>query len=285
MGKDTTIAWADHTFNYWHGCTKVGPGCEHCYAEKIKPLHWGQGIDRHLIGAQTRRAPLRWNEEASITGKRRVFCSSMSDIFDNEANAAWRADLFENIIKPTKNLRWQLLTKRVGNAFKMLPTDFPNGYEHVGLMATVVNQEEAARDIPKLIQLKKERGISWIGLSIEPMLEWIDLTEWIVHLDWIIVGGESGDDARPFNVRWAEQMIQDHSIYTAVFIKQVGCNPYLLTQSKRGDWPSHIKFRPAVIRSAAGFRIHGLIDYKQGEDPEDWPQYLRRRDYPAQLLT
>lgn len=67
MGVKTGIAWTDSTFNYWIGCTKVGPGCDHCYAENVGKrlgVQWGRGLDRHLTSMQTRSAPFLWDRRA-----------------------------------------------------------------------------------------------------------------------------------------------------------------------------------------------------------------------------
>src|SRR5262245_17039849 len=152
MGEKTGIAWCDSTFNPWIGCTKVGPGCDHCYAETLDKrhrwggkTHWGPGVSRHRTANWT--APRRWNEKAAERGKPwRVFCASLADVFDNEVPDQWRDDLFD-LIDDTRALTWLLLTKRIGNADRMLPAYIP---PNLWIGATVVNQEEADRDIPKL---------------------------------------------------------------------------------------------------------------------------------------
>jgi protein gp37 len=77
----------------------------------------------------------------------RVFCASLADVFDNEVEQAWRDDLWQ-LLRETPNLRWILLTKRIGNARKMLPADWP--FPNAGLMSTLENQEVWDRDYPKL---------------------------------------------------------------------------------------------------------------------------------------
>jgi protein gp37 len=139
MAEHTEISWADATFNPWIGCTRVSPGCDHCYAARDNERHkWvsGWGAERHRT--KTWNNPVQWHRKAAQTGYRpRVFCASLADVFDNEIDQAWRNDLWE-LLRKTTNLRWMLLTKRIGNARKMLPEDWPFAY--VGLMATMVNQ-------------------------------------------------------------------------------------------------------------------------------------------------
>lgn len=133
-----------------------------------------------------------------MTGQRpRVFCASLADVFDNEVDPAWRTDLWD-LIRQTPNLRWMLLTKRIGNARKMLPSDWP--FPHAGLMATLANQEEWDRDYPKLAALPT----AWHGVSAEPLLGPIDIGD--ARPDWIITGGESGPQHRPIEVAWVRSL-------------------------------------------------------------------------------
>lgn len=253
MSASTKIEWCDHTFNPWVGCTKVSPGCDHCYAEgwakragKAGGVIWGG--ERRRTSEANWRQPLRWNAiaaaghfvECSGCGRRgdartweadirrkhpqavtccpdrklvaarpRVFCASLADVFDNEVPAQWRLDLFE-LIRATPHLDWLLLTKRIGNATRMLPEKFsPATYPNVWIGATVVNQAEADRDIPKLMAVPAARRF----LSIEPMLGPINLDCWPLYgedecqlLHWIICGGESGPHARPMHPDWPRSL-------------------------------------------------------------------------------
>ena len=171
MGKNSKIEWCDHTFNPWIGCTKVSPGCENCYAErdnkrfKWNPEGWGPGKARKRTSKVNWLNPLNWNRKAEREGTRpRVFCGSLCDIFDFEVLGVWLWDLM-GLIRSTPNLEWLLLTKRIGNVW---PPD--NWFSNARLGITVCNQEEADRDIPKLLKL----GVPNF-LSIEPMLGPIDL--------------------------------------------------------------------------------------------------------------
>lgn len=233
MGERSPIEWTDHTFNPWIGCQKVGSGCDFCYAESWDERwgggHWGAHARRRLTSEANWRQPLKWNRIAEKAEKRaRVFCCSLADVFDNQAPDGARDRLWA-LIRETPWLEWQLLTKRVGNIPDMLPSDWGDGYPNVGLMITVVNQEEADRDIPKLIAVK----CKWRGLSCEPLLGPIDLQwpdrnspDWNwrgTALNWVIVGGESGPNARPMHPDWA-RLIRDHCVAAGVpfFFKQWG---------------------------------------------------------------
>jgi len=262
MGEVTKISWTDSSFNPWIGCTKVGPGCDNCYAEALMDkrfgrVAWGPGQTRQRTSAANWQQPLLWEKEheafALMHGRRRrVFCASLSDVFDNEVPEHWRWDLFR-LIGATPHLDWLLLTKRIGNVLHMLNSaasavdnDFVGSatwarepWPNVWIGATVVNQAEADRDIPKLLQIPAAVRF----LSIEPMLGPINLTEIPLQLvrvhdgkrvsgyttpldggiDWVIVGGESGANARPMQREWAESL-RDQCAAAGVpfFFKQWG---------------------------------------------------------------
>lgn len=222
MADTTNIAWADATFNPWIGCTKVSLACDHCYAEAWDKryggaLHWGPGVSRRRAAEPGRRKPHKWNREAEASGKPfRVFCGSLCDVFDNEVPPEWRADLFD-LVRETPALTWMLLTKRIGNVAKMLPDDWGDGWPHVWLGATIPNQEEADRDIPKLIALPAAKRF----ISYEPALGPLFVPQYGVH--WLICGGESGPGARPMKLDWARSVRdQCASAGVAFFFKQRG---------------------------------------------------------------
>lgn len=258
MAEITGIAWTDSTFNPWIGCTKVGPGCDHCYAEALDrrhkwggSTHWGAGVPRKRTSEDYWWKPRVWNDKARKSGKPwRVFCASLADVFDNEVPKEWREDLWA-LIHDTPYLTWLLLTKRIGNASKMLPKPsvhrMPWPWENVWIGATIVNQEEADRDVPKL--LATPAAVRFV--SYEPALGPVDWTKF-PGLDWIIVGGEStqGAKAREFSIRWAENTIAEaRAIGAAPFVKQLGAT-------------------------------FGLKD-RAGADPAEWPSNLRVQEFPC----
>src|SRR5581483_288541 len=109
MSAKTSIEWCDHTFNPFWGCTKVSPGCDHCYAEswaKRFGVKWGSGEARKHASERTWAEPIRWNERAGKDRTRkRVFCASMADVFDNEAPTGTRERLW-SLIGATPHLDW-----------------------------------------------------------------------------------------------------------------------------------------------------------------------------------
>jgi protein gp37 len=290
MAKRSNIEWTDSTWNPWIGCTKVSPACDNCYAEadfdiRRGRVKWGAGQPRSRT--KTWGDPVRWNKKpfcecsecgwrgertnavlanglrcpdcgmrgSLVVARRRVFCASLADVFDNEVDPAWRAELF-HLIEETPNLDWLLLTKRIGNAAKMMnearlslvgssrlivPEVLPN----VWIGATICNQEEADRDIPKLLEV--QAGIRFV--SIEPILGPIDLTRISLKLfaatanaltgkwkwengptkvetppiNWVIAGGESGRKARPAHPEWFRSLQQQCAAAEVPFLfKQWG---------------------------------------------------------------
>lgn len=252
MGEETKIEWCDHTFNAWWGCTKVSPACDHCYAETWAkrtghPDLWGVTAGRRTFGLAHWAEPLRWHRQAiKDHTSPRVFCNSMADVFDNHAGVtAERTRLWE-LIRSTPALDWLILTKRIGNVAKMLPSDWGDGYPNVWLGISVCEQHEADRDIPKLLETRAAMRF----LSCEPLLGPIDLMRFQAGycttcagageviasgptttfpedddgieqcydcggtglwennagLDWVIAGGESGAGARSMDLSWAQNL-------------------------------------------------------------------------------
>jgi protein gp37 len=267
MSENSAISWTDHTFNPWWGCAKVSPACDHCYAERDAGRFapnmtlWGVDAERRTFGDKHWAEPLRWDARArealaaAIRNKTerprrpRVFCASMADVFDKNAPEFERARLWRLIVA-TPYLDWLLLTKRIGNAWKMLPPEWvdslaPRMPDNVWIGATVINQEEADRDAPKLLALPARVRF----LSIEPMLGPVDVSfamPWRTtqdgllnrSLDWIIAGGESGPHARPAHPDWFRSL-RDQCATAGV--------PFLFKQW--GEWAEHDGHKPTRVFS------------------------------------
>jgi protein gp37 len=230
--KNTSIEWCDMTFNPWQGCTKVSPGCAHCYAESLSKRWgkdtWGAGKERVRTSEGYWRQPLAWDRESATLGKRkRVFCASMADVFDSSVPYEWRYDLFE-LIERTPNLDWLLLTKRPGNIHRMISATavticeawYLEGQppENVWLGVSIEDQSRADHRIPALLKIPSVVHF----LSVEPLLEPVDLGN-ISDIEWVICGGESGARARPMNPEWP-LLIRDQCVSMSVpfFFKQWG---------------------------------------------------------------
>jgi len=179
MADTTKISWCDATFNPWIGCTKVSAGCDNCYAEAQNSFRkwnggvWGKGTPRKRT--KTWGAPVKWNLEATKLGvRKKVFCASLADVFDNEVDPAWRADLFA-LIRKTPMLDWLLLTKRPHSIPDMLPDDWGDGYPNVWLGTTVESQQYADIRIPALMKVPAVVHF----LSCEPLLGPLNLRKWL----------------------------------------------------------------------------------------------------------
>lgn len=315
MAENSAIEWTDATFNPWIGCTKVSPGCDHCYAaqqdsfRRWTPQGWGAGLPRRRTSESLWAQPLKWNEQMFfqcgecgwrgtvceaekiggccesmrlVPARRRVFCASLADVFDNEVDPAWRADLLF-LIEQTPNLDWLLLTKRIGNVYRMVaeasealaavhrPLSWP--LPNVWLGATIVNQEEADRDIPKLLATPARVRF----LSMEPLLGPVDLTcipmsghghhefdpiitanalkraPWfppLPQVNWVIAGGESGPRARPMHPDWARSL-RDQCAAAGV--------PFLFKQ-----WGEHAPTNRTMAEVAASAVKHVAVPFGDG---------------------
>lgn len=296
MGIESAIAWTKSTFVPWVGCTKVGPGCDNCYAEATNRRwkageNWGPGAPRTLMSDKYWTGPLKWARKAKKNGEVwPVFVSSQSDVFDNEVDDAWRDRLWK-LIKATPELTWLVVTKRIGNAYRMLPADWGNGYPNVCIIATIVNQEEADRDTWKLLSTPAR----WHGVSYEPGLGPINFEHCVDSsgvlnaftgryldstrrardqrgkLDWLIVGGESRQlgKCRDFNIAWAFDLLDQCVKYgCAYFFKQMGHRPIA-----------------PVVEDGVAYETQNVLGITgKGDNPEEWPERLRRREFPPDFI-
>ena len=224
MAKYSKIQWCTHSFNPWIGCTKVSEACDDCYAEEgdkrwhWTPQGWGPGKPRHRTSNENWKQPLKWDREAAASGIRaRVFCASLSDVFDREVDPAWRSDLWD-LIRQCPHLDWQLLTKRPQLIASYLPSDWDSGWPNVWLGTSVENQRRAGERIPHLVAVPAVVHF----LSVEPLLGAITFKS-LADIEWIIVGGESGPTPRPMEPSWVlDIQAQCKSAGVPFFFKQWG---------------------------------------------------------------
>lgn len=308
MGERSKIAWTDHTFNPWWGCARVSPGCENCYAEtfakrighgKRLPQIWGVQGERKLFGEKHWREPLRWNAAAEKAGERhRVFCASMADVFEERPElVAPRAKLWR-LIGETPSLDWLLLTKRPENAEFLASQaallawdgggpDAPVWPPNVWLGVTCEDQKRADERLSTLLTIA---GPAVRFASYEPALEEVDFFAFLRSnirdaslaalgspplpgLDWIIVGGESGPDARTFDVAWARNVLAQVLGTTAsVFIKQLG--------ARASDPVNGLAGASLAVPHDARALVAQRLRDRAGADPSEWPDYLRVREVP-----
>jgi protein gp37 len=250
----THISWADSTHNFWTGCTKVSAGCKNCYLYR---MFLQQGKDPSVVTKASDASfdtPTRWK-----SGKV-IFTCSMSDFFHQDADQ-WRDEAWD-VIRSCPQHLWLILTKRPERIINHLPADWLTNFDHVALGTTV----EDNKSFHRMEELAKVPG-TFKFISAEPLLEYVDLMKLdasgnrpIDAFQWLILGGESGNptgqyQARPCNIGWLEQMIEDvdtQAPHVYIEVKQMG----------------------NVLASKLG--LPG-----RGDDQNLFPPFLRRFNRPA----
>ena len=218
MPDNTRIEWTDATWNPVTGCTKVSPGCAHCYAEAIT-LRFKRG-GPFLPGKTTIRLhPDRLDQPSKWRRPRRIFVNSMSDLFHEEVPFEFVDDIFE-VMAANPRHTYQVLTKRPE---RMLDYARWNGWrawpEQVWAGVSVENQYWADRRIPLLQRIPATVRF----LSCEPLLKTVNLQAYLHDIQWVIVGGESGPRARPMEEAWAIGIKEQcERARVAFFFKQWG---------------------------------------------------------------
>lgn len=206
MADKTIIAWTDHTFNPWMGCTKVSAGCDNCYAETLTKNRmglklWGPQSERQVTKSPWANVK-KWQRDAAAAGEiRRVFCASLCDVFEDHPTANATRPRLWSMIRECPDLHFQVLTKRPHNFRRFLPDDWGDeGWHNVWLGVSCEDMRVAKRvDI-----LRKTPGVVRF-ISYEPALGPLnDLN--IDGIDWVIYGGESGSGYRPEDKQWARDM-------------------------------------------------------------------------------
>lgn len=312
MAEDSKIQWTDHTFNPWRGCTKISDGCKHCYAEAMSGRNpkvlgeWGpQGV-RALASEAYWRQPLGWARAAAAAGvRRRVFCASLADVFEDRADLIPHRHRLLALIALTPELDWLLLTKRADvmrrtfadpdlyhevlraaavwrdrhPALRRVEIPYPGrGWPNLWAGVSVENQAAADLRIPHLMEVPAAVRF----LSVEPLLEEVDLRlhrAWspldmgleddplavaLIRqaqdeaetgalyvrggIHWVIVGGESGPNARPCNLSWIRGVVEQcQGAGVPVFVKQLGANSGLPLRDRKGgdpsEWPADLDVR------------------------------------------
>lgn len=303
MGDKSSIQWTDATFNPWRGCTKVSPGCTFCYADRQSRRNpkvlgiWGQKGTRVFASEAKWTEPLKWNRqvESGERGLTRVFCASLADIFEDWdgqmsdsrgrllvkeagippalARPFWEPpergdppytlndarERLWHLIRKTPALTWQILTKRPENIARMTPCgEWPN----VWLGVSVENAEylwrvDVLADVPQTFPVR--------FLSLEPLLGPLPTLKSVLGgIQWVIVGGESGGEARSMDVQWVRDIVrQCRQAKVMCFVKQLGRSPF---ETDEG--------------TGRRYQLRMIHDGGHGGDMRDFPHSVRVREFP-----
>lgn len=305
----TSIEWTDETWNPVTGCTKVSAGCKHCYAEAVFPRAYkadtvplrradgspsgvfrGRRFTDVVTHPERLSQPLRWRRP------RRVFVNSMSDLFHEDVPRTFIDAVWSTMAEARHHI-FQILTKRPARMLEFMRDRKNKGWKadwrNIWLGVSVEDQESANERIPLLLQTPA--AVRFV--SYEPALGPVDFvrggwsfleplrpppgnkTGWDRGLDWIIVGGESGPKARPFDVAWARSVIEQcKAAGVPVFVKQLGARPIayadpLPTEQSAESIARHGEYDPDPLE----FRLRD----RKGGDPAEWPRDLRVREFPG----
>lgn len=189
-------------WNLWHGCIKISEGCKNCYVFRRDSLY---GIDsRNVYKTKNFDLPVKRKRDKSykVVPGEHVWTCFTSDFFIAEADQ-WRDDAWK-MIRQRKDLTFSIATKRIDRIQQCLPDDWNSGYDNIRIFCSVENQKQAELRLPAFKQLPfKQKSI-----ICEPLIGPLDLSEFIKE-DWIekvIVGGESGDNARACNYDWVMEI-------------------------------------------------------------------------------
>jgi protein gp37 len=217
MTTTTKIEWTEQTWNPTTGCTKISPGCKHCYAETMATRLQAMGARGYDNGFKLSVLPERLTEPLKRRKPTMYFVNSMSDLFHNGISFEFLDQVFD-VIRRTPQHTYQILTKRAATMRKYFNQGSRVVPDNVWLGVSVENRKYGLPRIDDLRQINA--GIRF--LSVEPLLEdigEIDLTD--IH--WVIVGGESGPKARPMKREWVEAIKEQCIVQdVAFFFKQWG---------------------------------------------------------------
>jgi protein gp37 len=197
MAHGSGIEWTESTWNPVTGCTKISPGCKHCYAERMAERLQAMGQENYWNGFQLTmqphmlELPLRWKKPQTI------FVNSMSDLFHQDVPLEYVQRVFE-VMRRADWHRFQVLTKRADRVAELDPKLkwAPNIW-----MGVSVESDDYRPRIDRL----RGTGALLKFLSLEPLLGPLHDLD-LRGIDWVIVGGESGPNARPMDPAWATDL-------------------------------------------------------------------------------
>lgn len=316
MSAKSSIEWTDVTWNPVRGCSLVSEGCRNCYAMQQAHRFSGPGQPYEGLTygprwtGKIKLVPNALDEPLHWKKSRRIFVNSMSDLFHEEVPDEFIHEVFATIRQTPQHV-YEILTKRPERMREFIagylrPREamgWANGfYSHVWLGVSVENQATADERIPILLQTPA--AVRFV--SAEPLLGPVDFdVPWppdfplgtdpngdtfdslrfddcnslapLGHLDWVIVGGESGPGARGCDVAWIRSIKnQCQEAGVPVFVKQLGSRPFVVEGSRDAqEWSA--SGASAVMDDCGG--IHAKD--KKGGDMAEWPADLRLREFPG----
>lgn len=214
MGAKSAIEWTESTWNPVTGCTKISPGCQNCYAERMARRLQAMGQPNYAAGFAVRVHPHALEIPSSWMTPQAIFVNSMSDLFHREVPAEFIAQVFA-VMNRANWHKYQILTKR-SRRLRLLDQQL-QWADHIWMGVSVETLDYIHR-----IDDLRQTGAAVKFLSLEPLLgplPGLDLTD----INWVIVGGESGPGARPMQEQWVTD-IRDQCIEANVpfFFKQWG---------------------------------------------------------------
>lgn len=219
MSDHSKIEWTDATWNPLRGCTKISPGCKHCYAETFAERFRGVPGHPYEQGFDLRLIPEKLTEPFSWSGPRTVFVNSMSDLFQTGVPDEY----IEAVVRVMVAANWhtyQVLTKRADRLRSLLSgrLRFAAEQRHIWWGVSV---EDKKYGLPRIKDLQAAPAAVRF-LSIEPLLESLGQFD-LNGIDWAIIGGESGHGARPMSEAWVQDILrQCYAQNTLFFFKQWG---------------------------------------------------------------
>jgi protein gp37 len=275
MSANSSIEWTDATWNPVRGCTKISPGCKHCYAETFAerfrgvPGHpYEQGFDLRLVPEKLAE-PLKW-----ATSKT-VFVNSMSDLFHEDV-PDWYIEYVVRVMQMANWHTYQVLTKRATRVRDMLSSklSFAAPLDHIWWGVSV---EDRKYGVPRIESLQGATAAVRF-LSIEPLLE--DLGEFdMSEIHWVIVGGESGIGARPMDLAWVKNIRkQCETACVPFFFKQWGgVHKSKAGRTLEGRTFDDMPERPIRLIRSKNDRLAMVSEVSQWQMSSKLPSYRRDR--------
>lgn len=281
----SNIEWTEETWNPILGCTKISPGCQQCYAVDQAYRNWemAKALPKEKRGRlayyedltqKTKWGSKEWTgilkfvpEALQIPLKRKkpqtYFVNSMSDMFHERCRNEWIQKIFD-VIRKTPQHTYQILTKRPSEMIGFIDFYGIDVLSNVWLGTSIENQKAVSE---RALPLFRCHNRGWKTFySCEPLLEQVELYLNHEKVDWVIVGGESGNHARECKTNWIADIVEQCRLTkTPVFVKQMGANvfsedgiPLKLKNKKGGDileFPKHLQIREMPEYASEAMKI------------------------------